>query len=273
MKLYKETSNFKLFNINCLNYLKSLNNDSLSFTLTSPPYDDIRNYNGYNFDFEPIAKELYRVTKEGGVIVWNIADATIKGSETGTSMRQALFFIECGFRLHDTMIYAKSNPMPTNVNSKRYHQAWEYLFVFSKKVPKTFNPVMVKAKYGHVEANMKHRGKDGIITYKKTKRNSYTKITNILEYKIGGGHTTSDKVAFKHPALMPEQLAEDMIKLWTNAGDLVFDPFAGAGTTAKMSLNNNRRFVGTEISEEFCDVIVNRLENILKLDEIMDVNG
>ena len=252
-----------IYNLDCLAYLKTLPDNSIKFTLTSPPYDDIRDYKGYSFPFEDIAKELWRTTKSGGVIAWNVADATVKGSETGTSMRQALYFMSLGFRLHDTMIYAKKNPMPAGVSSKRYHQAWEYIFVLSKDAPETFNPIMVKAKFGHLEANMKHRGRDGEIKYTKTKRNEFTKVRNILEYNIGGGHSTKDKVAFGHPALMPEQLAHDMITTWTNEGDQVFDPFSGAGTTAKMCLLSNRKFHGTELSLEYCELSKTRIDQTL----------
>ena len=253
-------NDISIYNSDCLDYLKTLPDNSIKFTLTSPPYDDIRDYNGYSFPFEDIAKELWRTTKVGGVIAWNVADATVKGSETGTSMRQALYFMSLGFRLHDTMIYAKKNPMPAGVSSKRYHQSWEYIFILSKDAPETFNPIMVKAKFGHLEANMKHRGKDGEIKYTKTKRNEFTKVRNIFEYNIGGGHSTKDKVAFGHPALMPEQLANDMIVSWTNEGDEVFDPFTGAGTTAKMCLLANRKFHGTELSLDYCELIKTRIE-------------
>jgi len=248
-----------VYNLNCLDYLKTLPNDSIKFTLTSPPYDNIRNYNGYSFPFEAIATELWRTTRRGGVVAWNVADATVNGSETGTSMRQALYFMSLGFRLHDTMIYAKKNPMPAGVSSKRYHQAWEYVFILSKDAPETFNPIMVKAKYGHLGANMKHRGQGGDISYTKTKRNEFTKVKNIFEYNVGGGHSTKDKIAFEHPAIMPEALAHDMITTWTNEGDTVFDPFAGSGTTAKMCLLSNRKFHGTELSLEYCNIIEQRL--------------
>jgi site-specific DNA-methyltransferase (adenine-specific) len=258
--LFYSKNDINIYNSDCLEYLKTLSDNSIKFTLTSPPYDDIRDYNGFSFPFEDIAKELWRTTKVGGVIAWNVADATVKGSETGTSMRQALYFMSLGFRLHDTMIYAKKNPMPAGVSSKRYHQAWEYIFILSKDAPETFNPIMVKAKFGHLEANMKHRGKDGEIKYTKTKRNEFTKVRNIFEYNIGGGHSTKDKVAFGHPALMPEQLAHDMITTWTNEGDEVFDPFTGAGTTAKMCLLANRKFHGTELSLEYCDLVKTRID-------------
>jgi len=264
MQSYYQHGDIRIFNTDCLDYLKTVSSDSIKFTLTSPPYDDIRDYNGYSFPFEDIAQELWRTTKVGGVVAWNVADATVKGSETGTSMRQALYFMSLGFRLHDTMIYAKKNPMPAGVSSKRYHQAWEYIFIFSKDAPETFNPIMVKAKFGHLEANMKHRGKDGQTSYKKTKRNEFTKVKNIFEYSVGGGHSAKDKIAFRHPAIMPEQLAADMISTWTNVGDQVFDPFTGSGTTAKVCLELSRHFHGTEVSEEYCDISKKRLENFLR---------
>jgi DNA modification methylase len=263
MTLCYSVNDIEVYHSDCLDYLKTLPDNSIKFTLTSPPYDDIRDYQGYSFPFEEIAAELWRCTQSGGVIAWNVADATVKGSETGTSMRQALYFMSLGFRLHDTMIYAKKNPMPANVNSKRYHQAWEYVFILSKDAPETFNPIMIKAKYGHIGANMKHRGRDGEIAYTKTKRNEFTKVRNIFEYSIGGGHSSKDKVAFKHPAIMHEQLAMDMITTWTNEGDRVFDPFTGAGTTAKVCLETNRKFHGTELSKEYCDIVKERINNYI----------
>lgn len=260
MQPYYDSWGVRIYNSDCLEYLKTLPDNSIKFTLTSPPYDDIRNYKGFSFPFEDIAKELYRTTKEGGVVAWNVADATVNGSETGTSLRQALYFMSLGFRLHDTMIYAKTNPMPASVSSKRYHQAWEYIFILSKGAPETFNPIMVKAKYGNLTANMKHRGPDGELVYHETKRNEFTKVKNVFEYNVGGGHTTKDKVAFQHPALMPEKLAEDMIITWTNKDDEVFDPFTGAGTTAKMAMLLGRKFHGTEMSKEYCDIAKQRLE-------------
>ena len=260
-------SDILLYQGNCLDYLRTRPDNSIKCVITSPPYDNIRDYNGYSFPFEDIAKELWRTLKSGGIIAWNVADATVKGSETGTSMRQALHFMSLGFRLHDTMIYAKKNPMPSSAASKRYHQAWEYIFILSKDAPETFNPIVVKAKYGHLDANMKHRGKDGTINYKKTKRNEFTPVRNIFEYGIGGGLSTKDKIAYQHPAIMPEQLASDLITSWTNEGDEVYDPFTGSGTTAKMCLINKRKFIGTEISEEYCQISKQRLELSEKMTE------
>jgi len=262
MQSFYTTDLVEIYNTNCLDWMKLQPNNTVDLTVTSPPYDNIRNYKGYSFDFEPIARELFRITRDGGTVVWNVADATVEGSETGTSMRQALYFMECGFRLHDTMIYLKKNPMPASVNSKRYHQAWEYIFILTKGAPNAFNPIMVKAKFGHLEANMKHRGQDGELEYKKTKRNEFTKVRNVFEYSVGGGHSTKDKIAHGHPAIMPEQLASDMITTWSDPGSLVYDPFMGSGTTLKMAKINDRRCVGTEMSLDYCELAKKRIELI-----------
>ena len=231
--------------------------NTIDLVLTSPPYDDIRNYNGYQFEFEKIAKELFRITKQGGIIIWVVADATINGSETGTSFKQALFFIEIGFRLHDTMIYYKNNPMPQTGN--RYHQHFEYMFAFSKGSPKTFNQITEPTKYQGL-ANMKNRGQNGSLDYEKVERTKEKKVGNVFFYSVGGGISTKDKIAYNHPAIFPEKLVADQIKTWTNENDLVYDPFMGSGTTAKIAHLLKRRWIGSEISEEYVKISEERLK-------------
>jgi len=232
-------------------------NQYIDMVLTSPPYDEQRDYKGYIFEFEKIAKELYRVVKDGGVVIWVVGDQTKKGSESGTSFRQALFFMEVGFNLNDTMIYYKNNPMPTSGN--RYHQHFEYMFCFSKGVPKTFNPIMEETIYKGL-ANMKNRGKEGTLNYKKVPRTDSKKIGNVFSYSIGGGISTKDKIAYNHPAIFPEKLAIDHIRTWSNEGDIVYDPFMGSGTTAKISMLLKRQYIGSEISKEYTTVINKRLQ-------------
>ena len=257
---------YRLYQGDCLEVMDILikENIKIDLTVTSPPYDDIRNYNDslvQNFDiFKQVADRLYSITKDGGVVVWVVNDKTKNGSETGTSFRQALYFKEIGFNLHDTMIYYKNNPIPTQ--GKRYHQHFEYMFVFSKGTPKTFNPIMEECKYKGI-ANMKNRGKNGTLNYKKINRTEKKKTGNVFFYSIGGGITTKDKFAFKHPAMFPEKLAEDHILSWSNENDLVFDPFMGANTTGKMALLNNRRFIGIENVGEYFEISKKRMENIL----------
>lgn len=246
----------KIYNEDCLQTMQRMDNESIDFVITSPPYDNIRNYNGYRFDFEDTAKELFRIIKIGGVVVWVVGDATINGSETGTSFRQALKFMEIGFRLHDTMIYYKNNPMPQTGN--RYHQMFEYMFCLSKESPKTFNPITEQTKYRGL-ANMKNRGKNGELNYEKVERTTEKKVGNVFFYSIGGGISTKDKIAYKHPAIFPEKLVVDQILTWTNEFDSVYDPFMGSGTTAKVSELLHRKWLGSEISKEYVDIAKQRL--------------
>lgn len=251
--------------MDCVEGLKLLKDESIDLTVTSPPYDNLRKYNGYSFDFESVAKELYRVTKLGGVVVWVVGDATVKGSETGTSFKQALYFKEIGFNLHDTMIYEK-NSLPMNHN--RYEQEFEYMFIFSKGKPKTFNPIRIPCKYPEKETarqNSKYSYTDEKMrkarSNKQRKPVGQNKIKgNIWRYTTGHNHSTKDSIAFKHPAIFPEQLANDHIISWSNEGDIVLDPFSGSGTTHKMALLNNRRFIGFEISQEYVDIETQRLK-------------
>ena len=245
----------------CLIEMQKIEENSIDLTVTSPPYDNLRTYNGYTFDFEGIAKELYRVTKQGGVVVWVVGDATIKGSETGTSFKQALYFKEIGFNLHDTMIYFREG-MP--LTHKRYEQHFEYMFILSKGTPKTFNGIKIpslnagkKRTLAYKSASAGDSGKLGGKIGKEVTTQDDKLSGNVWKYQIGGG--SADNSAFQHPAIFPEKLAEDHILSWSNEGDTVLDPFAGSGTTLKMAKKNNRNYIGIEISQEYIDIINKRL--------------
>lgn len=247
----------EIINGDCLEVMMGMESESIDLTVTSPPYDNLRTYNGYTFDFEGIAKELYRVTKQGGVVVWVVGDATIKGSETGTSFKQALYFKEIGFNLHDTMIYAKSVPP---MNDKRYQHCFEYMFVFSKGKLKTFNPIMEKKKYKdkRVTKNF-HRYADATYAEGFSKPSTSLKIKESI-WRIFAAGGSSDKIASEHPAIFPEKLAHDHILSWSNEGDTVLDPMCGSGTTLKMAKLLKRKYIGIEISEEYCNIARKRLE-------------
>ena len=233
----------------------------VDLTVTSPPYDGLRTYNGYSFPFEDIAKDLFRITKDGGVVVWIVGDATVKGSETGTSFRQALFFKEVGFDLFDTMIYAKP-PRGAVGNNKTYWQTFEYMFILSKGKPKTINLINDrKNKESRKGDNGTKRLENGdLLKVKRGGYSEYGRRTNIWEYGIGKGQSTKDNIAFEHPAIFPENLANDHIISWSNVNDLIYDPFMGSGTTAKMSILNNRNWIGSEISNEYCNIIEERIK-------------
>jgi len=250
----------KIYNGDSKEVLKTFPDNCIDLTVTSPPYDNLRTYNGFTFDFENIAKELYRVTKQGGVVVWVVGDATIKGSETGTSFKQALYFKEIGFNLHDTMIYRKKNPMP--VKSNRYLPCFEYMFILSKGTPKVVNLIRESTQATGTEKYTGTQQENGKFGYYGKLRNLERDRYNVWDYKVGSNQTTSDKVAFEHPAIFPEKLAEDHIISWSNEGDLILDCFAGSGTTLKMAEKNNRDWVGIEISQEYINIAEQRLEDL-----------
>lgn len=251
----------KIYCMDNVQGMKQLDNESVDLVVTSPPYDNLRNYNEYSFDFENVAKELYRITKQGGVVVWVVGDATIDGNETGTSFRQALFFKEIGFNLFDTMIYEKP-PRGAVGNNLTYWQTFEYMFVLSKGQPKTINLIRDRKNIDSREGdNGTKRLVDGtLLNVSRGGYEEYGRRTNIWRYNIGKGHSTKDDIAFKHPAIFPESLAGDHIKTWSNRGDIVFDPFMGSGTTAKVARSLGRKYIGFEISQEYVDLANKRLQ-------------
>jgi site-specific DNA-methyltransferase (adenine-specific) len=246
-----------------LKVLRDFDDDCIDLTVTSPPYDNLRTYNGNNDQWgahvwQGILRQLHRVTKEGGVVVWVVGDATIKGSETGTSFRQALFAMDvCGFRLHDTMIYEKINYVPLTHN--RYEQCFEYVFILSKGKPSTFNGIRIDCQESSRTVNRKTpnrkedshsiRYRDHSFVVNDTKLKS-----NIFRYGIG--HKSNG-----HPAPFPEQLAHDHIISWSNPGDTILDPFMGSGTTGVACVKTDRDFIGIELDPEYYAIAKDRIEN------------
>jgi DNA modification methylase len=244
----------------CVEVMKEMNEGVIDLTVTSPPYDDLRNYKGYKFEFEEIALGLKRITKPGGIIVWVVGDKYLKGNRTLTSFKQALYFQEIGLNVHDVMIYRKKNT--PFMRSNAYTNCYEFMFIFSNGSPNTYNPIMeptVRQGYEKMPAN---KGADGVNNKVLSKLNDFKSRTNIWEYAVGSGGTTTDKIAFQHPAVFPEKLARDHILSWTNKGDTVFDPMAGSGTTLKMAKLENRNFFGCDISQEYIDITNQRLDMV-----------
>lgn len=265
---------------NSVEVLKTLEGGIIDLTVTSPPYDNLRTYkgrvkenityeDGFSFPFVEMARELYRVTKPGGVVVWVVNDQVVKGGESGSSFRQALKFIDIGFLLHDTMIYEKnSSTYPSSSKSNRYTQIFEYMFVFSKGKPKTANLICDKPNKwaGHTNWGKNTKrigGGDELVQIGDIKPvPDFSPRNNIWKYVNGGGYATSDKFAYDHPAIFPESLAEDHILSWSNEGDLVLDPMCGSGTTLKMSKLNNRNYLGIDINEEYIEISKKRVESV-----------
>ena len=266
----------KIYLGDAVNVMKNLPNNSVNLTVTSPPYDNLRTYKGkikddttydeyFSFPFVDIVKELYRVTTDGGIVVWVVNDQVKNGGETGSSFRQALKFQELGFKIYDTMIYHKNGA--AFPESGRYSQVFEYMFVFLKgKKPKTVNLIKDKPNKWAGHSNFGQRSirqKDGEIK-KMTSFvvGDYGYRYNVWQINNGAGYTTKDKYAYQHPAMYPESLAEDHILSWSNEGDIVLDPMCGAGTTCKMAKMNNRNFIGIDINQEYVDISNVRVDSV-----------
>jgi site-specific DNA-methyltransferase (adenine-specific) len=265
--VYYEEPNIILLHGDCLEILPLFEPKSFDLVLTSPPYDNLRDYGGYIFEFEGIAQGLSYLLSEGGVIVWVVGDATINGSETGTSFKQALYFKEqCGLNLHDTMIYMKDAcPFP-EIN--RYYPSFEYMFVLSQGKPKTVNLIAdkINKQSGDSVASSTQREKDGTtraVSAKKTNPNKTVKEKGIRQnvwlYSPGKNKSTKDIDAYKHPAIFPEALARDHIMSWSNEGDIILDCFMGSGTTAKIAKQLGRKCVGIELESKYLDIAIERL--------------
>jgi len=249
-----------LWNGDCLELMKRIPDGSIDLVVTSPPYDNLRTYNDsleWSFEvFKPIALELTRCLAAGGVIVWNVADATIKGSETGSSFRQALYFKdECGLNLHDTMIWNKPNNVPRPSN--RYEQSFEYMFILSKGKPKSVNLIKDKT---NVSFGRKLSGnlasKSGRIKLHGSGKtvSQFGTRNNVWEI-----NTQNGKHEYDHPAVFPIQLANDHILSWSNPGDTVLDPFMGSGTTGVACRNTGRSFIGIEKDATYFEIAKRRV--------------
>jgi len=264
MAVFKDIRNGRLYVGDNVEVIRTIPDGVIDLTVTSPPYDNLRDYNGYSFDFESLAAELYRVTKDGGVVVWNTSDATVKGGETCTSFRQAIHFVDsCGFKLHDTMIWQKPTFSAIGALRVRYAPVFEYMFVFVKGKLRTFNPIKdrINKSYGIARRSVPMvRHPDG------TRRKSTNPTAAIPEYgqRFNVWYITPERSGFAshgHPAMFPIAIPRDHILSWSNPGDCVLDPFMGSGTTACAAIETGRRWVGCEISLEYADKAVDRIMN------------
>jgi len=244
--------------------LREFPDESIDLTVTSPPYDNLRTYNGFEWDFEGLAQELYRVTKDGGVVVWVVNDATVNGSETGTSFKQALYFKDVGFNIHDTMIWRKTNPIPNDPRQNQYIQCFEYMFVFSNGSPSTCNYLMEESKLAGVVAGQgTARRPDGSVRIDRVEKRRGSQVNKLKPLSNIWDISTSTERDISHPAMYPNRVASNHIVSWSNPGDIVLDPFIGSGTTAKMAVLNDRKYIGIDISEEYCNLARKRVSEAI----------
>ena len=250
-------SNELLLHADCLKALEKIKDNCVDLIITSPPYDDLRDYNS-NINFKEIAKQLLRILKIGGVVVWNVNDKIKNGSKSLTSFKQALLFNEIGFDVNDVMIWEKTNPMP-QVKQPRYNQVFEYMFIFSKGKPKTFNPIMVDCKSADKDykSTCKKITKGKERTYKEFKINKQKVDSNIWKFAVAQNKT-------EHPAVFPLELPLRHIKSWSNEGDVVLDPFMGSGTTGVACKMLGRKFIGIELDKKYFNIAVDKIYNIKK---------
>lgn len=255
-KPYYQDDAVTLYHGDNVSVMREMESESVDLVVTSPPYDNLRVYGGHGWNFADVAQELTRLLKPGGVIVWVVADATIDGSETLTSMRQAIHFKDvCGLNVHDTMIYRKMNG-GANGSLLSYLACWEYMFVFSKGRPKAIS--LLRDRKNIVPPRTKEEAAGRRYANGETKerrvitREEYGARWNCWEYHVGS-------VASDHPAVFPDSLASDHIQSWSNPGDTVFDPFAGSGTTLRAAKDLGRLAIGAEIEASYVEIIARRM--------------
>lgn len=239
---------------------RTLPNEALALTLTSPPYDHMRDYGGYARiaigQVNALARELFRATKDGGVVVWIVSDQTLNGGETGTSFRHAQAFMKAGFKLADTMIYQKANPGGARGSPALYTQAFEYMFVLCKGClpQRDLLKDRPNARPGVYRGGGGRRSDDAAKATRTIVTLEFGKRSNIWTY-------SRDSETFGHPAPFPLALAEDHVRSWSDAGDWVYDPFLGSGTTMVAALRHGRNAIGSDINPAYVEISRSRLQS------------
>jgi len=254
IKPYYQDKDCTIYNANCRDVLPQL--ERVDLVVTSPPYDDLRTYGGFSWDYKTTAEQLFQKVQTGGVVVWVVGDETKNGSETGSSFRQALYFMEVGFNLHDTMIYQKTALSFPETN--RYYPGFEYMFVFSNGAPKTVNLIADRInKYAGERVHSHQRERNGSLKAKSCLGNKAPDVGvrfNVWQMP----HNKPDERGF-HPATFPKRLATDHIRTWAKVGDTVLDPFMGSGTTLRAAKDLGLKSIGIEIEKKYCDIAIERL--------------
>lgn len=255
----------------CSEKTESLESESVDLIVTSPPYDDLREYGGHSWDFDRLSVQMFRVLKPGGVVVWIVQDATRDGSRTLSSMRQAIGFRDVGFLMHDVMIWSKDGFTAVGSFKVRYPCTWEYMFVLSKGKPKTFNPICDRRNLSagsRKKAGQMVRQSDGTVVRKLHER-AFDAIREFgIRFNVWNvSSVKGNREEGGHPAPFPKSLVVDHVVCWSNSGDVVLDPFMGSGTTGVACVETGRRFVGIEIEQKYFEHALNRVRKTKKMDD------
>ncbi len=254
-----------IINGDCVPVMQGMRSSTVDMVLTSPPYDNLRLYGGHNFLVDGVICEIKRVLKPGGVVVWVVGDAVKAGSETATSFKHVIKFMNSGFLLHDTMIFEKNtSSFPARKTGNRYTQIFEYMFVFSHGKPKTAKLICDKENKWAGWTNwgkQTKRKKDVLVEVPDLKPvPKLSPRNNIWKYTVSGGFGHKDKSAYEHPATFPQKLAEDHISTWTEKGDVVLDPMCGSGTTCIAAKKLDRKYIGIDINKNYTKLSERRLK-------------
>jgi site-specific DNA-methyltransferase (adenine-specific) len=249
----------------CVSEMATLPDNCIPLTVTSPPYDKLRRYGGQRWSFETfekVARQLFRLTMPGGVVLWVVQDGTVDGSLTGTSARQWLYFQQIGFDLNSVLILATRG---WRSQTSRYANQFHFGFVLSKGRPRAFHPIRdrINSTAGQrLRCSRRSASGEAVTTYNGDRRlGLHGYRANVWFYDVGGGKSTKDRYASRHEALMPEQMARDLIISWSRPGDLIFDPFCGAATTCKMALLSHRHYLGIEAHALYYRLALRRMRD------------
>ena len=245
-----------------ITYLKTLPDECIDFVITSPPYDALRDYNGYKLDLHGLGVELLRVLKDGGICVMVIQDSTRDFAKSLTSFRTIVDWCDnIGFRLFECNIYNRQGTEGAWWK-KRFRVDHEYMPIFLKgKRPQYFDKENIKIPSKHggkIMTGANIRTKNGQTGSRKVKINPTKCPGTVMTFgNTCGGES---KLKSKHPAVFPNMLAYDMIECFCPEDGTVLDPFNGSGTTTLAAKCLGRNYIGIDVSEEYNKIARERLE-------------
>lgn len=253
----------EIYCIDCVEGMKKIPDNSVDIVVTSPPYDGIRDYNGFNFDLHETGRGLIRILKEGGIVAMVIQDQTKNFGKTLTSFKTIIDWCDnIGFKLFECVIYRKHGSEGAWWTN-RFRVDHEYMPIFLKgEKPQYFNKENLKVPSihgGKVMTGSGSRRTDGKTNARVTRPINTMKCRGtIWNYLMAGD---KDPIKRQHPAPFPDQIPLDFIECFCPPGGVVLDPFMGSGSTAVAAKKLNRKYIGFDTSEEYIKIAHARLRN------------